>query len=122
VVAVVSSPIKFLWLQPHLNGNVEKLAGVVWLSRTYSSCRDLWIVKELHRLFILLLRLRDICGFLGPFGDFPSATNNVRPTLEKAAAAVHRRHRLEVEDEGHLEDLDVIIVFVEVLCTVRCPF
>jgi hypothetical protein len=58
-------------------------------------------------------------GLFDPFGDFPSATNNVRPTL---GGAVRRRHGLEVEDEGLLKDLIVIFVFLGVLCTVRCFF
>ena len=77
---------------------------------------------ELHRQFILLLRLWDGCGFLDPFGDFPSATNNVRPVLGGAAAAGRHRPGLEVEDEGHLKDLAIVFVFVEVFCTARCFF
>jgi hypothetical protein len=34
VVAEASSPIKYLRLQPHLDGDVEKLVGVVWFLRT----------------------------------------------------------------------------------------
>jgi hypothetical protein len=48
----------------------------------------------------------------GPFGDFPSATNNVRPALGGAAAAARRRPGLEVDDEGHLKDFDVFFIFV----------
>jgi hypothetical protein len=88
--------------------------GVVWSSRILSSCGDLWIVKELHRQFFLLLRLQDGCGLLDPFNDFPSATNNVSPTQEGAAAAACRRHGLEVEDEGLLKNLVVIFIFLEV--------
>ena len=80
------------------------------------------IVMELYRRFILLPRLWDGCGLLNPFGDFPSAINNVRPALGGAAAAARRRHGLEVEDEGHLKDLVVIFVFVEVSRTARCFF
>jgi hypothetical protein len=47
VVAVSSSPIISLRLQPYLDGDVEKLVGVVWSSRTSSGCGDLQIVKEL---------------------------------------------------------------------------
>jgi hypothetical protein len=36
-------------LKPHLGGNIERLVGVVWSSRISSGCRDLRIVKELHR-------------------------------------------------------------------------
>jgi hypothetical protein len=82
VQVVVTAPraIRSSRLQPHLGSNVERLVGVVWSSRISSSCGDLRIVKELHRQFFLLLHLRDGCGLLDPFGDFPSATNNVRPT------------------------------------------
>jgi hypothetical protein len=99
---------------------MERLVEVVCSSRTLSGCGDLHIVKELHQRFFLLPRLRDGCGLLDPFGDFPSATNNVRLTQEGAAAAAHRRHGLEVEDEGLLKDLVLILIFLEVLCTVRC--
>ena len=67
----------------HLGGDVEKLMGVVCFSRAFSSGGDLRIVVELHRRFILLLRHRDGCGLLDPFGDFPFTTNNVRPAKEK---------------------------------------
>jgi hypothetical protein len=82
VQVVVTGPraIRSPRLQPHLGSNVERLVGVVWSSRISSSCGNLRIVKELHRQFFLLLRLWDGCGLLDPFGDFPSATNNVRPT------------------------------------------
>jgi hypothetical protein len=36
VVAMMSSSIKSPRLQPHLDGNVEKLVGVVWFSRISS--------------------------------------------------------------------------------------
>jgi hypothetical protein len=55
-------------------------------------------------------------GRVHPFGDFPSATNNVRPALGGAAA--RRRQGMEVEDKGHLKDF----VFVEVLSTIRYFF
>jgi hypothetical protein len=80
------------------------------------------IVKELHRQFFLLLCLRDGCGLLDLLGDFSSLTNNIRPTQGGAAAAVRRRHGLEVEDEGILKDLVVIIIFLGVLCIVCCFF
>ena len=71
---------------------------------------------ELHRRCIFLLRLRDGCGLLDPFDDFPSASNNVRPALGGAAAAARRRHGWEVEDEGHLKDLGgFFFVFLGVL-------
>jgi hypothetical protein len=122
VVVAAPRAIRSSRLQPHLGGNMERLVGVVWSSRMSSGCGDLHIVKELHRQFFLLLHLRDGCGLLDPFGDFPSATNNVRPTQGGAAAVARRRHDLEVEDEGLLKDLVVIFVFLEVLCTVRCFF
>ena len=95
-------------------------SGVV--SRTSSGDGVVRIVKELHRQFFLLLRLRDGGGLLDPFGDFPSATNNVRPDQGGAAAAARRRHGLEVEDEGHLKDFVIILFFVELFHTVRCFF
>jgi hypothetical protein len=98
VVAAAPRAIRSPRFQPHLGGNVERLVGVVWSSWISSGCGDLRIVKELHRQFFLLLRLRDGCGLLDPFGDFSSATNNVRPTREGAATAARRRHGLEVED------------------------
>jgi hypothetical protein len=57
----------------------------------------------------------DEYGLPDPFGDFPSATNNVRLTRGGAAAATRRRHGLEVEDGGLLKDLVVIFVFLGVL-------
>jgi hypothetical protein len=123
VVVATPRAIRSPRLQPHLDGNVERLVGVVWSSRISSGCGDLQIVKELHRqFFLLLLLLRDGCGLLDPFGEFPSANNNVRPTQGGAAAAAHRRHGLEVEDEGLLKDLVVIFIFLGLLCTVRCFF
>jgi hypothetical protein len=122
VVVATSRAIRSTRLQPHLGDNVERHVGVVWSSRFSSGCGDLQIVKELHRQFFLLLCLRDGCGLLDPFGNFPSATNNVRPTQGGVAAAAHRRHGLEVEDEGLFKDLIVIFIFLEVLCTVRCFF
>jgi hypothetical protein len=78
----------FLLLQPHLDGDVEKLVGVVWSLRISSGCGDLRIVNEHHRRFILLLCLWDGCGLYDPFGDFPFATNIVRPTQGGAATVV----------------------------------
>jgi hypothetical protein len=95
---------------------------VVCSSRILSGCEDLWIVKEHHRQLFPLLRLRDECGLHNPFGDFPSATNNVKPTQGGAAAAARRRYGLEVEDEGLLKDLVVNFIFLEMFCTVRCFF
>jgi hypothetical protein len=82
--------------------------GVVWSSRISSGCGDIWIINELHRQFFFLLRLWNGCGLLDLFGDFPSATNNVRPTQRGAAWL--------------LKDLFVIFVFLGVFCTVRCFF
>jgi hypothetical protein len=59
-----------------------------------------------------------VLRLLDPFGDFPSATNNIRPTQEGVAAAARHRHNLEVEDEWLLKDLIVIFVFVGILCTI----
>jgi hypothetical protein len=86
VVAALRA-IMFSQLQPHLDSDIEKLVGVVWSSRISSGYGDLRIAKELHRQFILFLRLRNGCGLFDPFGDFPSATNNARPTQRGAAAA-----------------------------------
>jgi hypothetical protein len=122
VVVAAPRAIRSPRLQPHLGDNVERLVGVVWSLRFSSGCGDLWIVKELHRQFFLLLHLRDGCGLLDLFDDFPSATNNVRPTQGVAAAAARRRHGLEVEDEVLLKDFIIIFVFLGVLCTVRCFF
>jgi hypothetical protein len=122
--AVVAAPraIRSSRLQPHLGGNVERLVGVMWFSRISSGCGDLRIVKELHQQFFPHLRLWDGCGLFYPFGDFPSATNNVRPTQGGAAAAARHRHGLEVEDEGLLKDLVVIFIFLRVLCTIHYFF
>jgi hypothetical protein len=122
IVLVTPHAIRSPQLQPHLGASVERLVGVVWSLRISYGCGDRWIVKELHRHFFLLLRLQDRCGLLDPFGDFPSATNNIKPTQGVAAAAARSRHGLEVEDAGLLKDLIVIFVFLEVLCTVRCFF
>jgi hypothetical protein len=115
VVAWASSSIKSPQLQPYVDSDVEKLVGVVWSSMTSYGCGDLWIIKELHRRFIFFLHLRDGCGLLGLLDDFPSAINNVRPALGGAAA-------VKVEDEGNLKAFDVIFIFVEVFCTIRCFF
>ena len=109
-------------LQPHLNGDVEKLVGVVWFWRISSGGGGLWITMERHRRFILLLQLWDGCGLFDPFDDFPSANNNVRPALGGAVAAARHRHGLEVEDEEHLKFIVVIFDFVELFCIVRCFF
>jgi hypothetical protein len=58
----------------------------------------------------------------GPFGDFPSAINNVRMAMGGAAATARHQHGLKVEDEGHHKDFDVIFVFVEVFCTIQVFF
>jgi hypothetical protein len=99
VVVAAPRAIRSPRLQPHLVGNVERLVGVVWSSRIPFGCGDLQIIKELHRRFSLLLRLWERCGLLDPFGDFPSAINNIRPTQGGATAAARHRHGLEVEDE-----------------------
>ena len=106
----------------HLGGDVDKLVGVVWFSRTSSGRGNLRIVKGLYQRLFLFICLRDGCGLLDLFGNFPFATNNVRPSQGGAAAVTLHRHGLKVEDEGHLKHLVVIFVFVEVLCTVQCFF
>jgi hypothetical protein len=108
--------------QPYLDGDIEKLVSVVWSSRISSGYGDLRIVKELHRHFILLIRLHKGCGIFDPFADFSSTTNNVRPTQGGAAAEARRRHGLEVEGEWPLKNLVVIFVFLVLFCTVRCFF
>jgi hypothetical protein len=64
----------------------------------------------------------DGCGLLDPFGDFPSATNNITPTQGGATATAHRQHGLKVADEGLLKDPVVIFVFLRVFYTIRCFF
>jgi hypothetical protein len=41
------------------------------------------------------------------------------PALDGAVAAAHRRHGLEVEDEGHLKNSDVIFLVVDTFCPIR---
>jgi hypothetical protein len=122
VVVAVPHVIRSSHLQPHLGGNIERLVGVVWSLRISSGRGDLRIIKELQRQFFLFLRLRDGYDLLDPFDDFPSTTNNVKPTQGGAATVAHCRRGLEVEDEGLLKDLVVIFVFLKVLCTVHCFF
>jgi hypothetical protein len=57
VVVAAPHAIRSPRLQPHLGGNIERLVVVVWSSRISSGYGDLWIVKELHLQFFLLLRL-----------------------------------------------------------------
>jgi hypothetical protein len=64
---------------------------------------------ELHLRLFLLLPLWDECALLDPFGDFPTATNNVRPTQGGVGAVARRRYSLEVEDKGHLEDFVILL-------------
>jgi hypothetical protein len=92
--------------------------GVVSSSSFSYGCGDLRIVKDLQRQFILLLCIRNGCVLLDSFSDFPSATNNAKPTQRGAAAAAHHRHDLEVEDERHIKDFVEIFLFIEVLCNV----
>jgi hypothetical protein len=120
VVVAMPRAIRSPRLQPHLGGNIERFVGVVWSSRILSGCGDLRIIKEFHRQFFLLLRLRDGCGFLTR-----SATS--RPQQRQAdsgrnGSGRRRRHGLEVEDERLFKDLIVIFVFRGVLCTVHCFF
>jgi hypothetical protein len=62
----------------------------------------------------------DGCDLFDPFGDFPFATNNVRPT--QVGATAHHRHGLEVEYEGLLTDLFLIFIFLRLFCIVQCFF
>ena len=93
--------ITYSWLQPHFEGDAEKLVGVVWYSRISSGGDGLRIVMEPYRWFILLfLLLCNGCYLLDPFGDFPSATNNIRLALGGAATAARRRHGLRLKMKG----------------------
>jgi hypothetical protein len=65
---------------------------------------------------LLLLYLHDRFSLFDAFDDFPSATNNVKPTQGGAAAATRRRHILKVEVKGLLKNLIVIFIFFKVLC------
>jgi hypothetical protein len=95
----------------------RKLAFVlVSSSRTTFGFGDLWIVKELYRRFSFLFVFRDGCGLLDPFGDFPSATNNVKPALRGAAAVTRRRHGLKVKDEGQIKNFNVIFIVLTASC------
>jgi hypothetical protein len=64
VVVVTPRAIRSSWLQPHLDGNVERLVGVVWSLRISFDCGDLRIVKELHRQFFILFIFRTDVVFL----------------------------------------------------------
>jgi hypothetical protein len=112
VVVAAPRAIRSSQLQPYLGGNVERLVGVVLSSTISSDCGNLRIVKKLRRQFFILLHLQDGCDLLNLFGDFSSATNNVRSTQRETAATARRRHGLEVEDEGLLKDLIVIFIFL----------
>jgi hypothetical protein len=59
---------------------------------------------------------------LGPFGNFPTATNNIMLTLEGVAAAARHRHGPKIEDEGHLKDFDIIFIFIDIFYIVQCFF
>jgi hypothetical protein len=41
------------------------------------------------------------------------------PALDGAVAAARHRHGLEVEDEGHLKNFDVIFLVVDMFCPMR---
>jgi hypothetical protein len=84
---------------------------MVWSSRTSSGCGIFGSSRSFIGGSSFFFIFGTDCGLLGLFGDFSSASNNVRPALGGAAAAVHRRHGLEVEDEGHLKDFNVIFIF-----------
>jgi hypothetical protein len=70
----------------------------------FYGCGDFRIVMYFYR-WSLLLHPREGCGLLEWFGDFPSATNNIRQVQGGATTAVGYRHDLEVEDEGCLKNL-----------------
>lgn len=92
----------------------------IWWRRTPSGVEDRRILGEHHRQPLLVLRLRDGCRLRNTFGDFPSASNKVKPALGRAATAARRRHGLEVEEGGCLKVFVVISLFVRVLCAVCC--
>lgn len=75
-------------LQPHLDGNIERFVGVVLSSRFTSSYGDLQIIKELHRQFILLLRLRSV-AFLTR-----STTSRPQPTTSSRLREERQRRRV----------------------------
>jgi hypothetical protein len=89
VVVAPPRAIRSPRLQPYLGGNIERLVGVVWSSRILSGCRDLRIIKELHRQFFLLLRLRDGCGLLTC-----SATSRLQPTTSGRLREERQRRRV----------------------------
>ena len=99
MVVAASRAIMSPRLQPHLDGDVEKLVGVVWSLRISSGCGDLRIVKELHRQFILLLRLWDRCG-------------------KNVGRLPFRNQQYQVDYGGLLKDFVIIFVFLELLCNV----
>jgi hypothetical protein len=50
-------------------------------------------------MIFFIFHLRDGCGLLAPFSDFPPVPNNVRLAQGEAAAAPSRGYDLEVEDD-----------------------
>jgi hypothetical protein len=84
--------------------------------------KDLRIVKELHRQFFLLLRLRGGCGLLAR-----SATFRPHPTMS-GRLSEERQWRRAVDTVCRLKmkriskDFDVLFVRVEVFCTIRYFF
>jgi hypothetical protein len=112
-VTAAPSLIKPSRLHPHLDNDVKKFVGVVWLSKTSygGDGGDLWIFMELYRPLFLLPRLG--CGLVDPFCDFPSVSDNIRTTQGGNAAVARHQLGLE-EDERHLKVFVVIFVFLDI--------
>jgi hypothetical protein len=120
VVVAASRAIMFPRLQPHLDGDVEKLVGVVWSLRILSSCG----IFGSSRSFIGSLSYFFVSGMDVVFSTHSatSCPQLFRPTQGEAAASARHRHGLEVENEGFLKKFVVIFIFLGLLYTVRCFF
>jgi hypothetical protein len=70
-VSLASGPSR--WRRREVCGSGVVLQDFFWLG-------DHRISMKLHQQLFLVLHLRDGCDLLDPFGGFPSATNNVKPT------------------------------------------
>jgi hypothetical protein len=90
-VVVVAAPraIRSLRLQPHLDGNVERLVGVVWSSRILSGCGDLWIAS---RSYIGSSSLFFVSGTNVVFLT-RSATSRPQPTISGRLREERQRRR-----------------------------
>jgi hypothetical protein len=64
------------WRRRETCGSGVVLGDFLWLW-------DHQIIKKLHRRLFLLLRLGNRSGLLDLFGNFPSATNNVREKRQR---------------------------------------